>query len=253
MSELSYVILFLNIILELGLICRLLVNSCWKRYLWLFVYLCFTLIAMDITMFAIFRLNPGFYGRFYWECESFSMGLRFVVLWDIFRQSFRRIPALFRTASTGLVALALVPLLFSLCAFLSRGYYQRFFHPYFSVERSLDLIQAVLVFGILAAARYYGVCLGRNIRGIAVGLGTYLSVSIVIFSLVDLRSALTPIMQALNPLSFLAMLAIWMCALWVYAPNPPLAANQPAVENSSIRWWEAWGNMLESIRRAIHP
>src|SRR6185437_15270176 len=144
------------------------------------------------------------------------------------------------------------PISLSFSAFMALGSYARFVHIYFAAERSLDFVQAFLVLGMLAAAHYYELRFGRNIWGIAVGFGAYVSISSAIFSVVDLNGSLTPSMQVFSPLSFVAMLAMWTWALWTYAPNPELPIDETRAENAAISWWNAWGRMLTTIKRTTH-
>jgi len=251
-STVAYIIFASSLLLQLGLVFRLLFNGCWKRYLWPFLYVCYTLVIMNVALFAILKFRPELYKNSYWQCESISMGLRFLVIWEISSQTFRTVPTLYRNVSRGLAVLALVPILLSVYAFVALGSYARFIHIYFAVERSLDFVQAFLVLGMLAAAHYYGLRFGRNIWGIAVGFGAYVSIASAIFSVVDLEGSLTPSMQVLSPLSFVVMLALWTWALWTYAPNPGLAIDETRAENAAISWWSAWGRMLTTIKRTTH-
>lgn len=247
MSILSYIIFVTSLLLQLGLVFRLIVNKCWRKYFWPFLYVCYTLVIMNLVLFAILKFRPDLYKGSYWQCESISIGLRFFVIWDVFRQTFRTVPTVYRTVSKGLAVLALIPMALSLSSLLTLGSYGRFIHAYFAVERSFDFVQGFLLLSMLAAARYYGLRLGRNVWGVAVGFGAYLSVSTMIFSMFDLGVSIEPFMQVLSPLSFVAMLAVWTWALWVYAPNPEIAVDKIRAQKATIRWWEAWGQMLNVI------
>lgn len=202
---------------------------------------------MNLLLFAVLKFRPDLYQASYWQCESVSMAIRFLVIWDVFRQTFRKAPTVYQNVSKGLAVLALMPVAFSLFSFFTLGSYAKFIHVYFAVERSCDFVQAFLLLGMLAAVRYYELRLGRNVWGVAVGLGAYLSVSSMIFSMFDLGASVVPFMQVLSPLSFVVMLVVWTWALWMYAPNPEIATDKIMAQNVAIKWWEAWGQVLTAI------
>lgn len=252
MPAVAYIIFVSSVILELLLMTRLLANRSWRHYLWLFLYISYTLVIMDLSLFGILQLWPRAYRRFYWEAEGISMGLRFLVIWEIFCNIFKGVPKLSYVVGKCLAAVALVPVLFALCAFLNVSTYQKILYFHVALERGFDFVQAFLVVGILFAARYYRLVLGKNVWGIAVGFGMYVSLSTAIFAMVSLNGSLAPHMQILSPLSFVAMLAIWAWALWTYAPNPRFVTEAPFSRDIAFGWWDDWTSMLAIIKRTRH-
>lgn len=255
MSPLSLAIFLLSISFEIVLIWRFGQNGLWKSYGWLLAYLAYTLLVMDFGSFVVYHFFPGFYPNWYWNSESLSMGLRFCVLWEIFRHTFSEASSLNKLVSRALAAGSSIPILLSFLAFWSLLFYishDRLHYLYPALERSFGLVQAFLLAGIMAAAQYYRVRLGRNMWGLALGFGAFVSISTVIFSLVNLTGSFAPYMQVLSPLSFVSMLAIWTWSLWVYAPNPSFAINTTRAENAAVRWWGAWAHMLTVIKRTTH-
>jgi len=207
---------------------------------------------MDLGAFVVYHLFPGLYPAWYWDSESLSMGLRFCVLWEIFRHTFAHVGSLNKVVSKGLATGSSIPILLSGFAFWSVLFYishDRLHYLYPALERSFGLVQAFLLAGILVAARYYRVRLGRNVWGIAIGFGAFVSASTILFSLVNLSESFAPYMQVLSPLSFVSMLAVWTWALWVYAPNPAVGMNKTAAESAALVWWESWTDTLASIKR----
>ena len=85
----------------------------------------------------------------------------------------------------GVIALGLI--LFSVGILWSYQTYSMVHSAYPAMARSFGFAQAIMILGILLAARYYGLELGRNLRGIAVGFGAWISVSTANNSLIDLR------------------------------------------------------------------
>lgn len=254
MPVLSYITVLSSIVLELTLLFRLLVvTKRWKTYLWLFLYVSYTLLVMDLAMLGIYWLKPNLYRRAYWEAETISMSLRFLIIWEIFRQIFREVPVLRSAVSKGLALIALAPIIFSIYAFWKLSAPARLLYAYVAMERSFDLVQAVLVIGVLLAARYYRLTLTRNTWGISLGFGAYVSVSTMIFAAVSMRESLVAYMQILGPLSFVAMLAIWTWSLWLYEPNPPLSVATSDLRGAALDWRKEWGRMLTTVKRLRNP
>lgn len=249
MPALSSAIFVCSIVLDTVLIFRMGINKCYRRYRLVFVYVCYTLLVMDLVLFAFLSLRPTLYQGAYWKAETLSMSVRFLVVWEIFHDIFREAHALSRTVSRSLVAVAVLPIMISGWAFWSLRLHQQLFNFYFLLERTCDFVQAFLVLSILLVARYYHIGFGKNVWGVAVGFGAYVSASTCMFAIFNLDRSFAPFMQVLSPLSFVSMLAVWTWALWDYSPSPAFAASHPAKESAVFRWWEAWVGVLTLIKR----
>ncbi len=119
-----------------------------------------------------------------------------------------------------------------------------------ALDRSFGFVQAIMILGTLALARYYGVRFGRNIRGIAFAFGGWASISTANNAMVDLTSAFRPYGDYLRPLSFVFMLVVWVWALLVYEPNPPIMESEPVELN---QWTEDWNRTISTARTIIRP
>ena len=114
--------------------------------------------------------------------------------------------------------------------------------------------QAVMILGLLLAANYYGLEFGRNIRGIAIGFGVYVSILTANDAMIDLRHGFLPYWAAILPLSSLAMMGIWAWAAWEAAPNPPVPAAVPAgVGAEIVAWAENLNQTMVTVRKVINP
>ena len=140
--------------------------------------------------------------------------------------------------------------MFCLSSFWGVETYNTFHSFYPAIERSFGFAQAVLVLGLLMIARYYGVQLGRNLWGVAVSFGAYASVLTMNNAMVDLGHWYVPYWRLLSPLSFVAMLGMWVWAVWTYAPNPPIAAGEEAMQIAELgRWTDRWNQTVATARR----
>ena len=118
------------------------------------------------------------------------------------------------------------------------------------MDRSFGFVQALMILGTLVTARYYGVRCGRNVRGIALAFGAWISISTATNAMADLTNSFLPYWYYLRPLSFVVMMVVWIWALWVYEPNPPIVEGE-TVELS--QWTQDWNRTISAARTIIRP
>lgn len=112
------------------------------------------------------------------------------------------------------------------------------------LERDLRTIQAIFLFAILATIAYYGLPMGRNIKGMILGYGIYVGVSLISLAVWAYAGAwLQRVWAFAPPIAFVAALAIWMVSLWSYQPNP--------VPDPRIRLEADYEFMAARTRRAL--
>lgn len=235
------------------LVGRLLFKGLWRPYGYFFSYAVYVL-AGTIAIFGTIMFFPGGYSTMYWVIESLSIALRFLVVWEVYRHTFPRGSAphrvLSRTFAVVVTGLALV----ALGSFWSYATHPALYSIHAALDRSCGFAQAVMILGMLFAARYYGIQLGRNAWGIAVGLGVYASIATANNAVIDLAHSFLPYWTILSPLSFVAMLAVWTWAVWVEAPNPQMAiGTSPELDAEFGRWVEGWNRTRSTVRRVTNP
>ena len=239
---------------EVCLLWRLLRAEMRGRYLYLFSYVLFCLLAMDLGVFAVSRLAPSVYGIVYWRLEIVSLLMRFLIVWEIYRHTFPRKSSDSRVPMNGSWKALLWCGLLALSALTWWGAFTSFHSHDLALECALGMGQAALVIAALLLARHFGFPLGRNVWGIATGFGTYVSVNILHFALYDLDHALLPYCQAAVPISFTGMLAIWIWALWNYAPNPRRVMEAGSAEAQEVTMWtERWGRTRGEVSKVVNP
>jgi hypothetical protein len=250
---LSQAIVLLGTSFEVCLVWRLLRNGLTPRYpyfsAYLFCVILRTLALYAVQWYGIENIPPDVYKSYYWNTESIGVALRCLVVWELFRHTFPRGSALNRTVSKGLGLIALGLLIFAVATFWSYQAYATFHSVHPALDRSFGFAQSVLILGILLTARYYDIQLGRNLWGIAVGFGAWISISTVNNAMIDLTHSFLPYWQFVRPLSFVAMVAVWTWAVWEAAPNPQVA-EQPVSVSELTAWTEDWNRTLSSVRRA---
>ena len=226
----------------------------WRLY-WGFSLFALWLFLRSLALYSAQGLmSPGVYRAVYWETDLADMGLRFLLVWEVFHHTFPKGSGLHKIVSKGFAVAAFGLVIFSIGAVWSYEAYSRFHSVYPVIERSFGFAQAVMILGLLLTARYYGVQLGRNVWGIALAFGAWSSLSTANNAMIDLHHSFLPYWQLLLPLSCVAMFAAWVRAVWVYAPNPAIATQDtPDLSADLDRWTEHWGHANSTVRRVIHP
>lgn len=205
-------------------------SALWRMYPFFSMYAIWISLEHFTLVAAYLRFRP-FYSTLYWHIDTVDVVLRFLVVWEVSHQTFLKGAGPNRSLSKGLAIIA-----FFLFAFACGATFWSYQHQNYTSVRSIGLamdssfgsVQAVMILGTLLMARYYGVRYSRNVRGIALAFGVWLSVLTASSAMVELTNSFLPYWYYLRPLSFVAMVVAWICALWIHEPNPPI--------NGLARW-----------------
>lgn len=253
MGAFFYFFPFLGVALEGLLLWRLSRWQMWRHYPLFATYVLYDLLR-TLTLFAVTRYHWEWYATVYWRTEVIALLLRFLVVWEVFRQIFPARSPLYRLVSKGslFVQLALLPSFIALSGNLTTFRLYKSLYPV--LEQGLSLVQAILVAVPLLAAKYYGVSLGRNVWGLAIGFGMYVSVCALNFATFQLKASFVPYWRFLVPATFVGMVAMWTWAFWIYAPNAVAASLDRAVAVEWLERWErAWTQAMSSLRKVMRP
>jgi len=125
------------------------------------------------------------------------------------------------------------------------------------MERDLRIVQSALLLGLVDLLSYYAVPIGKNLKGMILGFGIFLGTSLVNLTARSyFGDAFQKAWTYIQPLSYLVMLAVWVAALWSYAPAPETAAGS-RLETSYQTLLSATRRRFASTRtrvaRAIRP
>jgi hypothetical protein len=249
----SFIIWVTGVFLEFFLLWRLVHNGLWRVYPAFFGYVAWV-VSRTVVLFGVQTLAPYFFRTIYWPSEGWSVAFRFLVIWELFRQTFVKGTALNRIASVGIALLGFGALSISLYPFFVAQTYAGIISTYAAIERSFGFVQAVLILGLLLMVRYYGVQLGRNVRGISLAFGVYAAISVFNYALYDLIVGFIPYWRMISPLSFVALFGAWTWAVWIYAPNPSAVAEDTSELNLELDTWShGWNRVISSARKTIEP
>jgi hypothetical protein len=258
---LSFAICVTAVLLELGAVLLLLRRSLWREYPFFFLYAVWLLIG-NSAILVVDLWFPTLYATAFWYSDSSDIILRLLVVWEVFRQTFPKNSGLSRSFSKGLGIVAAGLLVLGCLTFLG---YQNYglpslaypaqarvasWRPHLALDRSFGFVEALMVLGTLVVARYYGVKCGRNVRGIALAFGAWTSISTANNAMIDLANSFVPLFYYLRPLSFVIMLVVWLWALWVYEPNPPIIESD---EVELSQWTQDWNRTITAARTIVRP
>ena len=221
-----------------------------RLYPFFYCYLGYV-FALHIFVLWAAQLELPSYALAFWWGSSIAALLRFFVVWEVFRHSFSPLQPMRQLAGQ---AAALLMTGLTMAILLGNDklpflYKAESFFP--DLERKVGLIQASLLMICLFLVRYYAIPLGRNTWGMALGLGVYLSISIMNFSALELMESFLTFWRYIRAFSFIGMAALWTWALWSYAPNPQPEVHPEVAWQGLDRWRHAWGEARTTLRRVV--
>jgi hypothetical protein len=178
-----------------------------------------SVLCADLFLYVLYVLRPSVYPIWSARAELVNIVFGYSIVLEIFRHVLSRYPGAERFARVaGLVVFALI-----LCyAVISPAGGPGSLDPHSRkvvIERDFLTVQAIFLFGTLGVVSYYGLEVGRNIRGMIVGYGVWLGASVITL---ELRSYIGTSFNTawifIQPFSYLFSLVVWLTAFWSYSP-----------------------------------
>jgi hypothetical protein len=123
------------------------------------------------------------------------------------------------------------------------------------LERDLRIAQAIVLMTILFLSGYYGIGIGKNIKGMILGFGIYVGASVFSLTLrLFVGTRFDPAFGVIQTTAYFLALSIWMVALWSYEPE--LAEKPPSVSAKEYqvlagRTREILGSINEHLDRTV--
>jgi hypothetical protein len=196
-----------------------------SKYPNFYVYV-LSLFFVDGLLYGLYLWRPGSYHKWAWDGGFVILFLGSGILLEIFRHVLSPYPGAEKIAKFAgffvigaAVLFAVVYPIFAPPDAVVRSFFLR-------VQRDFLTVQAIILAGLLQVISYYRISMGRNLRGMILGYGQCLGVTLIALAL---RSYLGPRFQVawslVQQLSYLAALAVWALALWSYWPNRVPASN----------------------------
>ncbi len=205
------------------LVCLLLARAIRGRYLLrygvFYVYLSWVLLDSLIS-FYLYVSRPWAYETYYWNAQFLSVALGYGVIWEIYTQVLADYPGVARLGRSALLAIFVLLVSKTLAQTISGQIGSPAEVPAI-LERDFRTVQGLLLLILVVLVAYYAIPVGRNLKGMIVGYGLFVAVSIASLAL---RAELGRIFQSwwqyLQPAAYDGALLTWCISLWSYQPNP---------------------------------
>lgn len=218
-AKLTLLMWWVGIALEATILFRALKERIVSKYPLFFVYLCSVFLS-SASGYAIYRFRPSLYGYWYWSWEfvcviaGYSVVLEIIDKGLVVRETTQKL--LRNLALVGFAAIVGIITVQSM-----RVGHSITLRTSVEVERNLRTAEAGLLLLIVAAAVYYTIPIGRNLRGITVGYGLCVATIVIGDSVRSyVGQSVQNAFSAARSWSYLISLVIWTVALWAYHPSP---------------------------------
>ncbi len=217
---LTLIIWWCGIFLEALILYRAVRAKLFSRYPSFYIYV-LSLFLSDGLLYLAYAFRPALYEKWVWYPGFLVLFLGCGLVLEISRRVLSSYAGVDKFARIGGFAIlggsfcfaVLYPVI-SPSGAVAHQFYVR-------LQRDFLTVQAILLVGLLQLISYYGIPMGRNLKGMIFGYGQCIATMLVTFALqayigIRFESAWSLIQQV----SYLAALGIWLVALWSYCPNP---------------------------------
>jgi hypothetical protein len=189
-----------------------------NKYPYFYAYIATSFLA-GILSYAVLLTRPESYSATFWPLEFLTLFIGCGLVLEIFRDVLSPYRGAERFAKSVCVVTFIAIFLFGLLYFLiwSPGSIAQ---SEVSLERNVRAVQVLFFVAIVGTIFYYGIALGKNIRGMIYGYGLYLGGSVVAFALRLYYHSKVDALRTVRPLIFDVSLFIWLISVWAYCPNP---------------------------------
>jgi hypothetical protein len=214
-SASQQVIFWISFALESAILLRGLQAKLLGRFSLFYGYLAYVLLVSSVEYFTY---SMSLYEPVYWAFEFSSALIGCAIIFELYRQSLRPYPLLASMANK--VMLFVVALVVArVLAGITWAASQDWQATARLLERDLRITQAIFLCGLLLLVVYYSVAMGRNLKGLTIGYGLFLALSIAALTLrAIVGDSFHSTLMTLEPASYDAVLCVWLVSLWVKDP-----------------------------------
>jgi hypothetical protein len=217
---LGLIIWWCGILLEALILFRAFRAKLFSRYPNFYIYV-LSLFLSDGLLYVVSVWKPALYAKWVWYPGFLILLLGCGIVLEIFRHALSLYAGVEKFARIGGFAVsgcvfcfAVLYPLFAPNGSVAHGLYVR-------LQRDFLTVQAILLFGLLQLISHYGISIGRNLKGMILGYGQAIGVTLIALALrAYVGRAFEPAWNLIQQLSYLAALVIWLVGLWSYCANP---------------------------------
>jgi hypothetical protein len=214
----DYSVWAVAILLELALVVRSVRGDYFKRYPIFYSYISFVFLQ-SILRLAIYRLEPDWYRSVYWFTEFVGIIAGCSVVFEFCCLCFKGYPGVVKMARAALLLAFLFT--FSKVLFTAAEGAEGW-TPALTVllVRDVRFVQVAATLILVAVVLVYGIPMSRNLKGIILGYGLYLSLVVLNLTYLSVFGERVQfIVTKIQACSYLLALLAWNVALWSYRPT----------------------------------
>jgi hypothetical protein len=208
-----------SIALEILLLVRGLLGNLLARHPVFYAYILFVCLQ-SLLRFSVYHTSPNSYATVYWVTEWLGVLIGCAVVFEAYRVGLHAYPGTAHMARNLLVFVFVVA--------SAKVFVELWNDPHWwsvattmDLERALRTVQSLAMMALVVLFMFYSIPFGRNLRGILLGYGLFVGVSVIQLTFVtDAGSRFYSFWAHVSPGSYLAVLGLWVVHLWSYVPNP---------------------------------
>ena len=206
-----------SIALEILLLARGLQQKIVSRYPVFYSYIAFVLLE-EVASFLAHGHDLA-YLYTYWITEFVGVLLGCGIVFEIYRIGLAAYPGTARMARALLAvlfAIASIKTLITMANYPAWWFYAK---PV-EIEGAIRIVQGLAIVSLIALFLFYSIPFGRNLRGILLGYGLFVSWSIVCLTVASVSNKAETVWSFTYSGSYLVTLGLWATHLWSYRASP---------------------------------
>lgn len=206
---------WLNMALEALVLVRGVRGRSVSGYRVFYSYVLFVLLQ-SLLRFYLYQSGSPVYPSVYWSTEFLAVLLGCAVTFEIYRVGLRAYPGTARMARN---ILCIIFVLAATKAFVEASNDPRWWPIATStdLELALRIVQAGSIGALVLLFLIYKVPFGRNLRGIVLGYGLFLSLNVIQVAFISTQGVrYLAFWSYVQSFAYLLVLAIWISHLWSY-------------------------------------
>ena len=216
---LSLILWWSGLALEIVILLRGLRSRTITKYPYFYLYI-LCVFGVSAGLYAAYWVSHTVYTQWYWRTEFATLVVGCAVVLEILDRALESYPGA-RRFVMGLSVTILVVVVGYAAWKVALGALRSIAVTEAGMERDLRVVQAMFLATIMIVVFYYGIELGKNLKGLILGFGAYVGISVMILALLPiLGPRFETLSEWLRSGSYLFALLVWTVAMWSYAPNP---------------------------------
>lgn len=221
---LEHIFWWAGTLLEGVILWRGMATDLFRRYSFFYLYLAYVMLQ-SLVHLLVFDARAEWYAHIYWSTQILGAIFGYILVWGIATQTLSSYSGAARMARS--LLMGVFALLITRAIVVAWSSQIALPAAAAEIERDVRAVQAILFLVLLLIYNYYRVPLNANLKGMFLGYGLYIAVSVMVLAsrtlLVESHGL---IWRYLQPSAYAAALGIWCRYLW----SPAAAISQSAAK-----------------------